>query len=160
MMEYDTIRIQYRVTIEQEEPLRRCIAPSLWVNDECISEGVTVDLRELVASMEKSGQYDILTCSCGEPGCAGIWEGVVVIHWPEAIRWLIPEPIVKPLEPDDEEEKRIFRFKERCFRKPDYCAAITSALAEAKSLILRDVDSAETVPHGFSVQELLDMRVA
>jgi len=159
-MEYDcdTLRIEYVVSIEQEEPVERWVSPSLWINDECISEGLTVDIRALVASLKGPGQYDILTCSCGEAFCAGIWEGIIVIHWPDTIRWLIPDPLVEPVELDEGEKKRILRFRDRHFRKADYFRAITSAVEGAKRLILQDVDSARTVPYGFSVQELLDIR--
>lgn len=156
MMEYDKLRIEYRASI-QHEPLIRYIFPSLWVNDQCLSEGLVVDMRILAASMKGPGEYDILTCSCGEPGCAGVWQGIIVFHYYDLIRWLIPHPIVRPFEPDGKEAERVITFKDRYFRKTDYVKAIVSAIEEAKGLILQNPDSARTVPLGFSVRELLNL---
>jgi len=159
-MEQDVLRIEYRLQVEEGEPLVGCIVPSLWVNDECVSEGFVVDLRNLVATLKGSGEYEIVTCSCGEPGCAGIWQGIIVFHYYDLIRWLIPVPISKPFEPDENEQERIITFKDRYFRKEDYSRVISSAIAEAKRLALQNADSIRAAPHGFSVQDLLDMRIS
>jgi hypothetical protein len=155
----DVLRIKYEVEVEEGRPPVRWIAPSLWVNDQCISqdEGVVVDMRNLVATLQGCGEYDILTCGCGEPGCADIWQGIIVFHYHDLVRWLIPDPIVRP-EGEDEEE-RIIVFKDRYFQREDYRRTIASAVEEAKQLVLQDLETARVGPYGFSVQDLLDMKV-
>ncbi|WP_420264706.1 hypothetical protein [Candidatus Magnetominusculus dajiuhuensis] len=95
-MDYDTLRIEYRV-VKDDTSSKKHMVPSLWINNECLTDGFTLDMRGLVASVKGNGQYDILTCSCGEPICAGISEGIIVLHHRDYeakfVRWLIPHPI-------------------------------------------------------------------
>jgi hypothetical protein len=46
----------------------------------------------LLPSSERSGYWYIVTCTCGDPGCAGIFAGVEVRHREGRITWRIPEP--------------------------------------------------------------------
>jgi hypothetical protein len=49
--------------------------------------GGTISPRELMESAMGSGRYPIFTCSCGEPGCAGVFRDVLVIHEGERVLW-------------------------------------------------------------------------
>ncbi len=46
-----------------------------------------VDVRQLRRSLHEDGELFIVTCACGDPGCAGIRQGIVVrrdarnVHW-------------------------------------------------------------------------------
>lgn len=46
-----------------------------------------IDLGELRQSALVSGAYDLQTCGCGMPQCAGFWEPIFVQHDGDAIRW-------------------------------------------------------------------------
>ena len=46
-----------------------------------------VDLIELKKSALGSGAYDLQTCGCGEPGCAGFFEPIFVEHLGDIVRW-------------------------------------------------------------------------
>jgi len=41
-----------------------------------LGEGFVLDVRRLADALTREGEHFIFTCGCGEPGCAGIHEGV------------------------------------------------------------------------------------
>ncbi len=41
-----------------------------------LGEGYVLDVRRLADALTREGEHFIFTCGCGEPGCAGIHEGV------------------------------------------------------------------------------------
>ena len=47
-----------------------------------------VDLNQLEESLDNDGTYFIWTCSCGAPGCAGLFDGVVVKHVDGKTTWI------------------------------------------------------------------------
>jgi len=48
-----------------------------------------VDLVELVRTLDTDGEFLIITCSCGDAGCAGISKGIHVIREKTALHWLV-----------------------------------------------------------------------
>jgi len=46
-----------------------------------------LDLAEFDASLREPGTYELLTCSCGEMGCARRWRGVRVWHHQDTAIW-------------------------------------------------------------------------
>lgn len=158
-MNYDTLKIEYRVLIEKDDTKEKYVTPFLWINDELISEGLTVNIWQIVESLKGSGQFEILTCKCGETGCIGIWEGIIVLHESDTIKWLIPEPIIRGDEPDEDEKKGIQKFRDKYFFKADYRKAVASAVEEAKNLILEDVENTRTMPYRSSVEAFLKLVV-
>jgi hypothetical protein len=155
---YDTLKIEYHVSVEGESR-DRYIVPSLWINSQRLGADVVVDLREVVATLRGPGEYFPLTCGCGEPGCAGIFQGIIVFHYWDTVRWLIPEPIIGLPEPDETEGDRVLRFMERYFQKADYRKAIVSGIEEGRKLVLQDAENAHIGPHGFSARDLLEMKI-
>lgn len=55
-----------------------------------------VDLVELAQSVESSGEYFVVTCSCGDAGCAGIDDGIAVAHDAATVRWQFPHAGYRP----------------------------------------------------------------
>ncbi|MBX7185249.1 MAG: hypothetical protein K1Y01_08915 [Vicinamibacteria bacterium] len=51
-----------------------------------------VSLAALHESTKGSGGYFLITCSCGDPGCAGINSPVVVTHHETMVDWEVAEP--------------------------------------------------------------------
>jgi len=64
----------------------------LYADRHCINGGLYLNYVELVKSAFLPGKYDIITCSCGESGCAGIFELVTVTHDGDRIVWHLVEP--------------------------------------------------------------------
>ncbi len=48
----------------------------LRVDGSRLGEGYVLDVRRLADALTREGEHFIFTCGCGEPGCAGIHEGV------------------------------------------------------------------------------------
>ena len=66
----------------------------------------SIALSDLLASADAPGSYFLITCSCGDAGCAGIESPVKVMHAAGAITWEIVAP--KP--------ERAFTFDESAYR--------------------------------------------
>jgi hypothetical protein len=66
----------------------------LFVNDVPLADFsyFATDLNELLASTEKDGEFFILTCWCGVPGCAGLGQGIKVRREPKVVYWRMLEP--------------------------------------------------------------------
>ena len=89
-----------------------------------------LDLVELQRSIERDGTYFIWTCSCGEPGCGGRFDGVEVRHEGELVRW------------HDRDMHRKF-----IFRVDDLRRTFEEAIAEAR-LLLSEQKSLAWAPGG------------
>lgn len=57
------------------------------INDIKISPDLAVNLFALAKSCQIDGEFYFFTCECGDPSCAGIRDGVTVIHSPNKITW-------------------------------------------------------------------------
>ena len=66
----------------------------------------SIALSDLRASADAPGSYFLITCSCGDAGCAGIESPVKVMHETGTVTWEIVEP--KP--------ERAFKFEESAYR--------------------------------------------
>jgi hypothetical protein len=53
------------------------------------SPGWPVCINALAQSATASCELYIFTCTCGVPGCAGIWRGVEVLHEHALVVWLV-----------------------------------------------------------------------
>ena len=62
-----------------------------------------LDFSSFVDSTKSEGEFFLVTCSCGEPGCAGIFDGVLITHEGELIRWKVPNSIQQDVDSDEEE---------------------------------------------------------
>jgi hypothetical protein len=81
------------------------VCPSILIEGESISS-LPIDLGELVESIEMSGEYFIYTCGCGVAECAGVYEGIVVLHSPHGkVSWFVPVPMAQSF---DDETKVVF----------------------------------------------------
>ncbi|HEX8220722.1 MAG TPA: hypothetical protein VF914_16135 [Chloroflexia bacterium] len=50
------------------------------------------DLHSLLASTKDSGEFFIITCWCGHPGCAGLRRGIEVRREPKVVYWRVLQP--------------------------------------------------------------------
>lgn len=100
----DKVRLRHLIDSEQGEP--DFLIAVLEFNDEQADARSPnfVDLDQLESSLTENGTFFIWTCSCGAPGCAGLFDGVLVAHEGENTTW------------HDIDCKRKFRFKSRDLR--------------------------------------------
>jgi hypothetical protein len=103
----------------------RYFVPELLVDGVPLDDfsAVATDLAALHASISSPGEHYILTCWCGEPGCAGIAHGIKVLHRGQTVHWHIRDP----------QPKRHFQFEASAYR-----TAIDLALSEACDILRRD----------------------
>jgi hypothetical protein len=86
-------------------------AGSLYVDDLFLNEKYAIGLMDLTKSAIVDGEYYILTCGCGDSGCAGLDEKFKVTHENGLIKWHITDPL----------PERRFEFS-----KAQYSAALLS----------------------------------
>lgn len=111
-----------------------------------------VDLEQLRKSAIVSGAYDIQTCGCGEPACAGFWEPIFVQHEGDLIRWEFDgryHPIPRKEEEEEDDAKlTVVRYE---FNRMQYIKEV-----QAKFDWLRKHPSRGSLgPHGFN-PDILD----
>lgn len=72
---------------------RQALFPQIWLDGVRFGKEFTVDFCALFNSLCHEEEYFVLTCSCGEPGCAAIDSGVVVRFEGDEVVWSTHEPI-------------------------------------------------------------------
>lgn len=128
------------------------LVPTLMVDDKVINEGFALDMRELANSCRADGEFFILTCGCGEPGCAGIFEGIAVSHQDGEVIWGVPYPIKSTT--SEKSEYIEYRF-DRC----SYVDAIVKGIDEGKNLLRYADEYIETGPHGYSPYDFMALDI-
>jgi hypothetical protein len=103
-----------------------------------------IDVKALQKSAITPGEYDIQTCGCGEPGCAGFWEPIVVKHDGEVIAWEF-DIRFHPIPPVSEEEEDAMEpcFVRYQFNRAQYLSEVRK-LADQENPLRRTPDN-ETV---------------
>jgi hypothetical protein len=96
---------------------------------------LSVDLTELAKTLDTDGEFFIITCSCGDAGCAGINEGVQVTREHNVLRWLVRKSGKGP------EPERAFTFNAEA-----YTAAVKRGLVQFMQLY-EDNPTLETTPY-------------
>ena len=119
-----------------------------------------LDMEELALSCRFSGEFEILTCGCGNAGCAGIDEGIHVTHKDGTIHWKVRNPVSWPGYKD---LPKNIAYTEYLFDKQQYVEAIRSSVEKAKEALRYAEEErkiVETGPHGFTTYdfESLDIR--
>ncbi|WP_147821090.1 hypothetical protein [Salidesulfovibrio onnuriiensis] len=87
---------------------------------------------DLVNSATLGGELYIFTCSCGDPGCLGIDEGIQVSHGNGVVRWKVRNPIAWNPEEALPEWTHDVEF---VFDRDEYVSAVKVALEQAKALV-------------------------
>ncbi len=96
---------------------------------------LAIDLAELVKTLEDDGEFFIITCTCGDPGCAGIMEGVKVHHNGKMVYWQFRIPQVD-----------LENVRTAAFMQDNYVRAIQDSLAQFIELYKLH-QGAEIVPY-------------
>lgn len=93
-MQYDTLRINWHVAADGDSSGPSLVTPLIEVNGQPLF-GVAVpvvDALDVLVCSGHNGRFNLLTCSCGNPGCAGIHEEVLVQADTRGVRWNVPAP--------------------------------------------------------------------
>jgi hypothetical protein len=129
----NTLLVQTRIERDPADP-RPYFLSDLLVDGESIvnlkHDGLGIDLVALARSVKQGGEFFIITCSCGDAGCAGIDEGIEVIHDSDEVRW-----VVRGFSPD----------RAYVFEKAAYATSIKQGLDHFLQLLFEN-PSIEPVP--------------
>lgn len=97
-------------------------------------EEYATSLHALMASLDRDGEYFIITCECGVPSCVGLRSGIRVQRSGDVVEWNMREP-----------SQHSYRFP-----ADDYRAAVESGIErahEALNRLLAEGKEAELVPY-------------
>jgi hypothetical protein len=145
----NTLEVQYGIEWFRDAPdeaLRPLLAPALRIDGESMLDRFTLDLRELVASTHRNGEFWLFICGCGTPGCSGIENAVEVLHTPTGVLWRMPYPVRQS--GGDE-----LVHREYLFEGYSYFGVIDAVLAQVKEMADRFNGDADLAPYGFEVDE-------
>lgn len=86
-------RLKIRSRIRSEEFEEDVILTEIFVDGKLLldfeSNYLATDLLSLERSRDQDGEFFIVTCVCGIPGCAGIREGIRVTHPDGNVHWVV-----------------------------------------------------------------------
>jgi hypothetical protein len=108
-----------------------------------------VGLSNLLKSAIISGAYDLQTCGCGTPECAGFWEPIFVQHQGDIVRWEFDSryhPIPKR-DKNESSERSVIRYE---FDRMQYITEIREKIEWLKIQPNRD----SLGPYGFDASTL------
>jgi hypothetical protein len=161
---YDHFELEISLTGPHDQddaltPQVYVITQAVLINGENLAPKNPIDLCELAKSCQLPGEFYIVTCGCGDAGCAGIEDGIWVSHLSDSITWEVPEPIsAGGLSEEDYERyhnKRTFRrFR---FDPAAYLSAVQAGLREARHMLFGEHQPVECSPYGFDPDDLLDL---
>ena len=117
-----------------------------------LSDEFSVNWKNLVESCFNDGDYFILTCVCGDPGCAGIERAFQISCVGKNIKWEIPKPITG-CHSDDKE----IAYVEKVFDLEDYRQLVHYALCEVKTLALKTPPPVKLTPAMLDMEGLLGL---
>lgn len=139
------------------EPATYLITQAVYINGENLAPNNPIDLAQLCKSCQLSGEFFIVTCGCGDPGCAGIDDGIRVTHLDDRVVWDAPTPMSYRDMTEEEVgaalENRTYR--KFTFRPEAYLAAVQKGLREAKAMLFDECQPVECSPYGMTPEGLL-----
>lgn len=88
----DVFGLQLKVGDSPSHEGAKQLYAEIWINGQHIDEPHFLDLPLVVQSLHEEGWFEIFTCSCGFGSCAGIVNGIRVIHDRQYIHWYFRRP--------------------------------------------------------------------
>ena len=145
---------------DSSEEKTKFLTHKLRIDGKLFNRKHPLDLNALADSCKFTGEFDILTCGCGIAGCAGIFEGIHVVHGEDAIIWRVPKPLCLP----SKKPPRKVTYTEYLFDRNQYVEALRTGVERGKRL-LWDHDNFEyelirTVPHGFTTYDFFQLNMS
>lgn len=153
-MKFDTIALE-AFMVESPGYSASAVDYSLKINGVELHPEHSLDLTSLVKSCQWSGELYIFTCGCGEPGCAGIFQGIEVGHSHKEITWKCPNPISVSEDTPDLWEHGVTTFEHFAFEPEQYIDAIDSGIKQIKSLAISAPIPFEFPVHGVELEQVL-----
>lgn len=100
-----------------------------------------IDLFELANSCQSSGELWIFTCSCGQPECAGINDGIIVEHTESSVIWTYVDPIANArINLMDDEEYEAYQATKNSirleFEADEYERGLATGIRQIQSLMV------------------------
>ncbi len=129
------------------------LVPHIEINQEAV-ESQTIDALMLVESAFASGEYHIYNCSCGEPPCAGLDAGIIVLHHRHFVEWKIPVPLAIPAEAE-KTDGRLYRSL-NVGTLPDYRRAILAGIEQGAKLVSNSKFPVFLLPMWTSIPRLIE----
>lgn len=161
---YDHLELRVSLTGPHDQhdeltPQVYLITQAVLINGENLAPENPIDLRQLAKSCQLSGEFYIVTCGCGDAGCAGIEDGIRVSHFPDRINWEVPEPISVGNLTEKEYEQHLIKrtVRQYTFEPASYLAAVQTGLREARYMLFGEQQPVECSPYGFDPDDLLDL---
>jgi hypothetical protein len=155
-MKYDTIELNAEL-VTQPGYSALVFSYGLKINGSEFHPEHSLDLTSLVKSCQWSGPLDIFTCSCGEPGCAGIFQGIEVRHAHSAITWKCPDPLSVSEDTPDLWEHGVTTFEHFSFNPDQYMNAIDLGIKKIKSLAILSTSPFEFPVHGVEFDQVMSL---
>jgi hypothetical protein len=154
------LRIELSGPFENEGDAAYVITQSIYINGENLAPNNPIDLEQLAKSCQLSGAHSIVTCGCGNAGCAGIEDGIRVTQLDDRIVWEVPTPLSYYDLPDEERDdayrgKRTYR--KFAFRPDAYLATVQGGLRKARALLFGELQPVECSPYGMTPEHLLKL---
>ena len=123
----------------QFEPDSKNLYAEIMIDDQLLvslkRDELAIDLVELAKTIKQDGEFFIITCTCGNPGCAGITTGVNVHRDNETVHWQF-----KVRQADSKNVRAV------SFAQKDYATAVQEGIAQFTELLKQHRD-AEIVPY-------------
>jgi hypothetical protein len=123
---------------------------SVLINDINISPENVIDLEVLIASFKGSGNFNIVTCVCGEAGCIGKSQGVKVVHDSSKVSWQIPINRAYSHELNSLQNNKTKGFVMFQFEYSQMISTIKASILEAISLLSNTNEPIAYEPFGFN----------
>jgi len=153
-MKYDTIELK-AFMVDSPGYSASAVDYGIKVNGVEFHPEHPLDLTSLVKSCQWSGELDIFTCGCGQPGCAGIFQGIEVGHSHKEITWKCPNPLSVSEDTPDLWEHGVTTFEHFAFEPEQYINAIDSGIKQIKSLAISAPIPCEFQVHGVELEQVL-----
>lgn len=96
--------------------------------------GLSIDPGAFVESHD-DGEFFVATCGCGVPDCAGVFDGVTVIHDATHVHWKIPEPYALA---DGALQPEPMTYAEFSFNADEYHQQLAGVVAALQGLVQRE----------------------
>lgn len=135
------------------------ITQAVYINGENLAPDNPIDLAHLCKSCQLNGEFFIVTCGCGDAGCAGIDDGIRVSHFDGRIVWEVPTPLSYRgmTEEEVDEATKNRKYRKFNFQPGAYFSAVQEGLREAKAMLFGERQPVECSPYGMTPEELLTL---
>lgn len=158
--EFD-LRIELRGPYKEysDEPATYLITQAVYINGENLAPDNPIDLAQLCKSCQLSGEFFIVTCSCGDVRCTGIDDGIRVSHFDGRIVWEVPTPLsyMEMTEEEVDAATKNRKYRKFTFHPAAYFSAVQEGLREAKALLFGEKQPVECSPYGMTPEKFLTL---